>query len=479
MPLDHVPFEGTSRQLLEDYETVADPAAFRTTIPTNFDRIRSEVLYLFNELQRVSGGQAGSAPASLNDFFRVMRTGPSIFVANPTATKTFSQNRAAYATPYVGGRVDKELLSTYDYVQSVWPGWMQARQLFADQGSLNVAGQRFPAKLSWVEPATYAFDLQPNVPVGYVPVSGGKDLPGFYQVVTAHMSVVELRGQSLDLRLTYGTGGAIPSGLEIVPYISWSDGTRRYDGVGSALVSATAEDLTVTLSTGSLDPVFPGGVVPETATSIEFGLVVQAATAGWVNLTMTLSEFTLDSGGHRALRRPLSPVLEYLAAAQFYAQHMGPDKTGSAVVNSAPGAAQQFEHPVIESLRGLGGTLPTANNALLIEDYPWALMAPWRKPDASLVPDSRAVEVIGAVARSDAVAGVKLDSATETVTLVVAALQGPDASFPYPVKAFQTALSRTVQVVPTAATSDVLDQMLTPQLEWQGEVQAVFGPLLF
>lgn len=470
----NTPFSGAN-DLSTQYGTLDGAAAgeFRNTVPGNFGKIKSEILGLHGrlcQLETTSGASAGAVlvDAAMNSFFQVRRAAPNFFSLNVPSNTSFFYQRSPFVSPYTGGRLDAGAGQTYDYVQSIFPGWMMPRQLFSDLGQEPGSGTKSGARIQFDLSATYANDTQPGT--GPYAVPSGGDMPGFYQIITRHIPIELLQGRSLRISVEYDHAAAIPANTTFAIYISYVDGGNRVDAQSPALQAGS--NVIVGLSTADDPAAFPSGVIPATATSVEVGLMMTSNTAGAGTDDWDILRFNVDVGGARSIYTPRPYALDWLDCGMFYAQMLGIDQTGL-------DRASIKTHPILQRVIANGGSAPTlADDVLFDEKIPWPLQIPWKKGDPLLVPDSRVIEVIGANAAGGAGLSI-LDTTLDSVTLVVVNLSTVIGTEPFDAQGLTTHLQRQLIVAPTNNASDLFLACDLPALQWRGEIQCALAPLLY
>ncbi len=445
-----------------------DAGSFRATIPDNFQKIKNEILNAHSRLLALEGANTAALvtrlPASVNETFQVRRWGPQGFQHFAGSNTQFRWRPGAFVSPYTdgngNGRVTAGVGGHYDYVQSLFAGWFIARNVFSDLGQEVVAGQQIGARFTFNDGMTYYNSLQPSVVAGYA-VSGAGDLPAIYQPLTRHLPIELLRYQPLNIRLRYAHAAAIPSAVTYRLYISWSDGTKRYDSVSPVLAS-TSGIVDVLWGTGSDTAMFPGGLIPGTATSVEVGLVQASRSGTYGTDAWDLYGFMVDVGSPRNEVSVTPWPVDFVRCARTYAQTLGGDITGRSYA---------MDHPLIQA----GATVPTAGTITLEEHYPWPLCVPWRRATTSLVPNCRVQEIVGAVA--DGVDPTYLLHATnDTASISVSDVGYDDSSEPFDQRGLITALDRKVEAAP-AGSSQMLRRIDMPLLKWFGELSCAISPI--
>ena len=476
------PFSQPGTDHLTNYGTNDGGAAgdFVNTVPTNFARSKSAILGLHGRLCSVeaavgSGSGTFRAIGGVNEHFQVTRAGPTSVGASLPGAGKFFINQTAFATPYTGGVVPIVGAGVHTFVQSRAAGWFMAVQQFNDIGTEVSTDSRAGIRLDW-DLTTFNSDLQPGV-AGYAPPGGAPNsgnYPGFYQPISRHMGIAQLQGQALTVRMVYDHSAAIPTNVTYNLIISYMDGGQRFDSISSDLVQGTG---TLVHTTSSDTVVFPSGVIPATATSVEVGVVVSANTALAGNDVWDIFSLETDVGGTRASPAAVLPYAwDWAHAATFYAQQLGRDVTGSEKYSTGLGG----NNPILERVLANGGALPTAADVVTVHDrIPWALAAPWRSTEATLIPDTRVVEVIGAVA--EAVGGVFTLDETGAIDSVAISLTNPglplNAALPFDARGLTTSIDRDIQVIAAAAGSSLLQNPEIPPVQWDGEVGAAISPI--
>lgn len=454
------------------------------TIPANFDKLQSALLATMSCVQSLSNigslSNTLQGTATANSQFQVHQNGSALLAANPPGAQTYTQNALNFTAPlYTGSALAALASGTYAYIPSLAPGWMLAREMFTDAGQV-IGTQRRGLRLTWDLAAALANTTNPGTGVGVTPALGGGDLPGVYQVLTRQFPIEEIRNRSIHLRLDYDMP-AVVGGVTIAPYVAYSDGATRFEAVGSPLQLTTGRGVT-TLSTTDTTFLtdFAGGVVPSTATSVEVGIVMTGNTAGAGTLAIDLYEFRATVGAFSG-DIALAPAAQDLAETQMhYANILGTDITGDLTLDSV-----NVRDPLYQELITAGsivaGDIDVATNVLLRPRYPWALPTAWRTFDATVTPDVRFVESIGAVA--SVVTGgpdnSAMTTANNTIAITVTNAHTPLAAAPPSVRGLTASLDRVIQVQPTAAGSELLDRLRVGPVRWDGVINLNLAPLLF
>ena len=459
-----------------DLSTVYGPpdggslSSFRTTVPENFAKCKSEILGLHARLgvvEQVTGAAAGPhMRAGVNEFFSVHRFGPSLFAQLTSGPATrFFYRQGAFISPYTSGQGDGFVApgpaGHYSYIQSAFPGWFCPLSVLSNLGTPVNSGESHGARFRFDGTATYYNSMQPGVGAGYA-VAGSGDLPGVYQVLTRHVPVEALRGRALSVRLRYQHSAAIPATISYKMFISYYDGAKRYDSLSATALTVTTAMTELVHSTAADPVMFPNGVLPNNVTAVEVGVVMATRTGSFVTDDLDVYAITTDIGPARADYSIPPYADEFSRAAMFYAQPLGCDRTGRNYGTQ--------NHPLVDG----GATPAPAGTTVLSEAYPWALALPWRKAVNTLVPNCRVVEVIGAVADGTG-AGYDL-TATDSVSVNVANRAPEYAGTPLPARGMTLFLDRTVTVTPPAL-SQMLSTIDLPLLQWYGEVQCAIGPI--
>lgn len=446
---------------------------FRSTISGNFGKIRTEVIGLHNRLLSVEGALGvGSATrggrVSLNSHFQVKRSGVAFFAVNTPLATRVTQNRNAFVPlGYTAGRLNPGGAAHYNYIHLAAAGWMGALQALDDEIGVPLsADAQMGVQLRFKSPTGGYFNtMQPGVGAGYL-IGAAGDLPGVYQVLTRHVPVERLRGQALSLRLRYAHAAAIPTGCAYNLFISWSDGARRYDAYSPALSQATTPS-DVLFSTASVTSVFPGGLIPQTATSVEIGIVLGTHSGAFSDDIWDVHHLIAEVGQPGADVAPDPYATDWTGAAMFYSQGLGPDLTGT----DQEGASL---HPLIAA----GAAQPTMAQAPFFQArYPWPLCMPWRKAAAALVPQARVLEVVGACADS---AGFNPSMGGPNETFVITVAVGAAAivaGTAWGERGLVASLERSVAVTPSTNLSVLLSNVNMPCLRWGGEVFCVLSPI--
>ena len=477
------PFSQPGTDILENYGPTVGSGAigdFVTTIPTNTARLKSAILGLHGRLcstEAALGTAAGTfrAIGGINEHFQVRRSGPVAIGAALPAAGRFFVNQTAFATPYTGGVVPIVGAGAHTFVQSFASGWYMATEQFNDIGTEPGTDTRRGIRLDW-DLTAFNSDLQPGAGA-YVPPLGAPNsgnFPGFYQPLSRHMGIEQLQGQALTVRMSYDHSAAIPTNVTYNLLISYMDGGSRYDSISSDLTQGTG---TLTHTTSSDTVTFPSGVIPATATSVEVGLIISANTALAGNDVWDIFSIETDIGGTRASPSAVLPyAFDWANASTFYAQQLGRDVTGTEKYSTGLAG----NHPILERVLANGGSLPTAADVVNVNDrLPWTLGAPWRSTDPTLIPDTRVVEVLGAVA--EAIGGVFTLDETGAIDAVAINLTNPglplNASLPFDARGLTMSIDRSVLAIPIAAGSSLLQSPELPPIQWDGEVSAAISPI--
>jgi len=470
-----------SEDVLKTRYSAADPGGadgdHQTTVPFNFDLLRTEVLDLHTRLGAVEGAAGISTETTaflkgeVNGHFQVARFGPDWMTQfDDAAVTTKSVNRSAFlaASSYSGMAVAAGGSANYTYIPTLFPGWFMAQEFFTNIGERVTAGEPLSgAKFTIAQSAAHFYDATEITP-------GSGDLPGVYQVLTRHIPIEALRGRALTLRVRYGHTAATESGLTVRVYIAYVDsGGNRVTATSPALVttSGSPDGLTsITFGTAQDATAFPNSVLPADCTSVEVGI---AATShpGSPGLSgddeWTLASFLVDVGGLRGSTSSPPYTNDLADTGRFYAQMLATERTG---VDHGTG------HPLLDLFQNS----PAPTGLIWESQYPWGLWTPWRSCVTALVPDCRLTEVIGATADSAAAGASGLSDATDAWAIMVANPRATVvATEPFDVRGVATHLRRDVTAQVTDEASGLLQNIDMTKLDWAGEIACGISPVNF
>lgn len=471
------PFSGAGNDLQNaaaDYEN----GAYVTVIPGNFAKTKTEILGLHSRLVNVEAVGANNSNmlmrvAGINEFFQVRRNGPALFAQYPSGPATrFRLGASNVEGAFTGARIAPVGANTYNYIPSLWSGWMMAQDVFTDAGQDVPSSPGRGMRLTFKGTVTYANDT--GTP--FAAVNGG-DVPAFYQVLTRNLPIESFQGRALHIRMRYKHAFAIPTQNTYRLYIAYVDNSGFRQTSYSAILGATSgstEGLAL-FSTADDSVLFPSGVIPSDATAVEVGFALEANTGAFSNDPWDLFEFSSTIGSARGGFEPTPIALDMVQAYAYYSQPLGPEFRGEQFLNTAVAAINVTENPLMMAARTAGGTLPAAGEVTYLFDRPWQLLMPWKTPRTTSLPATRSSELISAVADSSASGGYLLSTADATVTLTMAS---PDNVAVVPgivPEGFVASYGRTLQIVTTLLAFEY--HAVEPYLRWEGELFCTLAPI--
>lgn len=478
----NTPFQGNN--VLSTRYSSADAGGadgdHKTTVPGNFQKVRDEVLNLHTRLCQVEGAVGvGSVSerleAECNGHFAVQRRGPKLFedaagfspggqIVRDNESGFLASTAYAAAALAGGGSAFAE----YDYIPSLFPGWFMAEQFFTNIGEVeDVQGGYNGAKFTVSGSATHSFDeTQISDFVG--------DLPGIYQILSAHWPIEVFQNREMTIRLRYSHSGNIPDNTSYRIYIAYINASgERVTSLGTSLqTTAGSNYLDVSHSTTNDVTAFPNGVIPSDALAVEMGFVCDSfeGSPGFSTDPWIFHHFIADVGGVRPSIMPVNRAIEEKACERYYAQSWAGDVTG----------VEWTSVSMLQDLGYLAAPSPvTTPGTELIRDYPLTLRTPWQRATADFQTVCRFQDLIGCIA-DGRIATKPLDSATDTYSIdATNPRSAEDATEPPNMIGTTTHLRRRVTAQPTDANSAIYDLFDIPVLEWSGEIVATYAPLMF
>lgn len=473
------PFSGVGNDLdnaAADYSPAAG-GNYVTTIPSNFAKMRTEVLGLHSRLLNVEAVGANNSNmlmrvAGVNEFFQVRRTGPAVFAQYPAGPASRHRTGAsAVEGVFTGARLAPLGGGTFNYIPSLWSGWMMAQDVFTDAGQAVPGSPGRGMRVTFNGSVAYANDT--GTPFL---AAGGGDVPALYQVLTRQLPIEAFQNRSLHVRMRYLHSGALPVQNTYRLYIAFVDASGfRQTSYGPILGQTSTTEGVALFSTADDAVLFPDGVIPVDAAAVEIGLALEANSGAFTNDPWDIFELSSTIGAARGGFEPSPLALDMVQAYAYYAQPLGPEVRGEQFINAAVAAVNPTENPLMMAARTAGGTLPAAGEVSYIFDRPWALVMPWKTPVAAVLPATRSAEIVAAVADAGASGGYVLSTADTTVGLSMTNPNNPAVVPGVNMEGFVTTYGRQLTLLTTVVAFEY--HAVEPYLRWEGELFCTLAPI--